>query len=133
MNYRRGFVALMSVLIISALLLSATLASGTALYFARKDMLGEILYRQSRATVYSCATLALHAISIDRYRFENTVPTRFTIDERSTCVIDSVEVHDTTARIVVQGISGSSFSTVTVLGTRIDSLDSFTIDRFEKY
>lgn len=128
----RGYIALLSVLLISGTLLSLTLTASVALYFAQKDMRGEVSYRRSRVAAYSCAQVVMHALSVDKYRFEGVLPDEFPVTSSSTCRVLSVSVSDLDATIQIQGVSGTSVSPLQVTSTRPDISSAFIIQTWEE-
>ena len=59
----RGFIALVSALIISVVLLSIVIVSGMGSFYARMDALGKEQAAQARSLASSCVDVALLALA----------------------------------------------------------------------
>jgi hypothetical protein len=127
MRRNRGFIALLTVLLVAGIALAEVVGSGIAVFLASSDALGEQGYRQSRAAVLSCAQLAFHAISQDQHRFESGLPIEFNIVGSSTCRISSAVVTEHDADMQIQGLAGHSISSVHAVGEKNDEESSYHI------
>jgi hypothetical protein len=132
MNSMRGYIALLSVLMVSGVLLVTTTAAGIMVYFAAQDVRGEMAYRRSRAAALSCAQLVVHALSVDRYRFASDTPASFPVTASSTCVVESVQVTQQEAEALLVGMSEDAVSLIRMQASRPAGDISFKITSFEE-
>jgi hypothetical protein len=128
----RGYIALLSVLVMSGILFVVTISAGITVYFASQDVRGEVEFRQSRAAAFSCAQLVIHAVSVDSYRFASDTPTMFPVSASSTCIVESVSVWDQEVEAVVTGVTGGSSSQIRVYASRFSSSTAFNITHLEE-
>lgn len=98
-----GFIAIMTVIILSAVLLALVSVSNTAGYFARFNGTNREFNRQAFALAESCANSALLSLARD-YSYAPTTPVQITLGSDS-CTIDS---------LVNTGEPSSSSRTVTI-------------------
>src|SRR3990167_911045 len=126
MEKERGFVALISTLIISAILLGLVFTAGAASFYARFDSLGIENKRVSLGLAESCIEIALLALST------STAPSALSptnqivpvgIDPQwnpTTCVIESVTHAGGVATIKAHASFRGTFSAVVVSATVAD-------------
>ena len=120
---QRGFVALMTAIVMSAMLLILMAGSGYASFYARYDALGVEKKRQAEALAESCINVALLALatSSDPTHFSesNSVVTvaSASVNSSNTCTIDDVQ--HTGADVVIRASAsvGDSFSRVSAVAT----------------
>ena len=133
MRKPRVFIALLSVLILSGLLSLLTITVSTEGFLAHTSLLNEESYRASRNAAYTCAHLALHSTSVDTYRFEDNIPVRITLPQNTDCIIIQASTTAAGAQALVQGHSGSSYSTMYVDAVRVSSTSPFEISTWREY
>jgi len=109
----RGFVALLSVLMVSSILLAASLSASEAAAFAQRAVADEFSYRAAIEAARSCATLAVSRLSADPHRFERTGTTTIILSPDAShpisCSISSAHGTSLDAHAMVQGYAGDSF------------------------
>ena len=123
-NYReRGFIALMSTLVISATLLMLVVGAGMASWYARYDSLGIENKRASQTLAESCVHVVLLGLASStdalHYVTHNQI---VTIGNDSggnvlTCVIKDVTHQGSEVTIETYAQSGNSFSVASVVAS----------------
>jgi hypothetical protein len=123
----RGFVALVSTLIISAVLMSIVIGAGAAGWYARLDALGSESKRIALSLAESCASVALTALAT------STDPTHLVIVNQSvhigadslgnplTCTIVNIAHNGTDATINTHAEFNNSYSAVEVIASIFDT------------
>ena len=118
---KRGFIALMSVIILSAVLLGMAATASTAGFFARFSALDREYKKSADALANSCANVALLNLA-QNYAYAPTLPVTVSLDI-GTCTIQSVTTLGTpqaSSRTVLVTTSASykqAFSTIEVQAT----------------
>ncbi len=113
----RGFVALLSVLIIAGLLLAYTTTSASALFFGQHALVEEYAYRSAVDAAWSCAVFAFERLDIDPNRFIDSPATNIPLRE-ATCSILAASSSDDRAGALVLGHAGDSFVELYVEASR---------------
>ena len=125
-QHKRGFVALVSALIISAVLMSIVIGAGAAGWDARLDALGSESKRVALSLAESCAMVALTALAT------STDPTHLAITDQSvhvgtdsrgtplTCVITSIAHNGNDATISTRASFNNSYSAIEVVASVFD-------------
>ncbi len=119
-NSQRGFVALMSAIIISALVLVLMAGSGFASFYARYDALGLENKREAQALAESCVNVAILALatSTDPAHFSlSSAEVAVSENPASSCTIVQVTHTGEQDRIETHASVDNSFSSVTVMVT----------------
>ncbi len=117
----KGFVALISVIVIAALLLASILTVGAAQFFARMSLLDLERHAESRFLALSCAEIAEERLE------ENSVYTPSPGGDcvgvadtcgsgGAVCSICSVSASGNTVSIITRASYGGSYTTLTVTG-----------------
>lgn len=118
-NQKRGFIALLTTIIISAILISLTFSVGSFGFSSRIDSLHSEFKIASSLNAESCAQIALLRIG-ENYSYTPTIGGEtISIDTDSSCILYSV-VYDTenngthtkTATITTQGVHHDSWTTL---------------------
>ncbi len=114
MKYRqRGFVALMTAVIVSAILIALMASVSFASFYARFDGLGDMERQQALALARSCMYVALDTLaassSLGAYHPSDQV---VAIDATHQCVIESVTYALPDATIVASASSQDSFASI---------------------
>ncbi len=111
----RGFIALVSALIISVVLLSIVIVSGMGSFYARMDALGKEQAAQARSLASSCVDVALLALATSTQPLAFIISgRRVNIDEPKgeTCIIDTLTAGTATVSIHTHASVGSSYSSI---------------------
>ena len=85
----RGFIALVTALIISVALVSIVLVAGTGSFYARMDSLGMLQSMEARSLATSCVKVALLALAT------STDPDSFVISDREVAIESADEQYCT--------------------------------------
>jgi len=115
---QRGFIALISSVVISAILVSVALSASMASFYARLDALGLENKVQARISAESCVQVTLLALATStdalHYNLNNQTVTIATDSQgkKTTCTIKQITHTSTNATINVYAESGSSFESV---------------------
>jgi len=123
----RGFVTLVSVLIVCGVLMTLLIGASAASFYARADLFDQSAYQVARADSDACAKEALYRVSsADRpreVRIEDLQISLGTdgIGRSRTCRIESVVVIDASAHIATSAHYGSSMASTTVLASVFDT------------
>jgi hypothetical protein len=132
---QRGFVALISVIVISAVLLSFMASVGLASFYARFDALGIENKREATALAESCANTALLALST------STDPAHYDPSDQAivigtdaagkvmTCIIKDAIHTGSNVTISTYASSGNSFSSVSVVAALSPKIELISWDR----
>ena len=129
----RGFIALVSALIISVVLLSIVIGSGMGSFYARMDALGKEQAAQARALASSCVDVALLA------RATSTQPLIFSISGRRVnideskgqiCVVDTLTSGTGTVSIHTHSAVGNSYSTISATASTSPNIFIHTWSEF---
>jgi hypothetical protein len=114
---QRGFVALMSALILAALLSAAVFAANLSAFTARFDELDGEHAREALIDARSCASVAFLSYAEDS---TYTVPTAGTLIQtgpnKAVCTIDSITTHGSTTDIATHATSAQSASFLETTG-----------------
>lgn len=117
----RGFIALMSVIILSAVLLGMAATANTAGFFARFNLLDREYKKTALGLADSCANIALLNLA-QNYSYTLAAPSTVPLDS-NTCTIQSVvnlgapSTSSRTVLITTEAHNGQAFSTVEVNAT----------------
>lgn len=114
MNTQRGFVALMTAVIVSAILLVLTVSVSFASFYARADKLGELHRAQALALARSCVNVALRALAAapsGSYAPHNLV---VNVGSDESCIIQGVAYSGGQAKVATYASAGNSFATIAV-------------------
>lgn len=127
-NSQRGFIALMSTVVISAILIAMMMSVGSASFYARYDALGIENSRQAEALAQSCINIALLALatSTDALHY-SVVNQRVTVgvDTRGNptiCTIKNITHNGFRVTIDVFAESHNSFSAVSAIASLFPSI-----------
>ncbi len=123
-NHReRGFIALMSTLVISATLLMLVVGAGMASWYAQHDSLGIENKRSSQTFAESCVNVVLLALASSTDALHYVTHNQTVVigdDSRGNvlmCVIKDVTHHGYQVTIETYAQSGNSFSTASVVAS----------------
>ena len=115
-NYQRGFIALISTIIMSAVLVALVIATGRAGLFARFDALGEENKSVATHLAAACANEALLALAASTTSTLGSVDVGTSPQGQSlSCTIKDVSFASTTATIHTYASYNQSFAAVTVV------------------
>lgn len=121
----RGFVAIVSALIISAVLLSVVIGSAAGSFYARQDTFDRSQAVSARMLAASCVQAALLALatSSDPLAF-SIVDRPVAIDEAGTqtCIIDSLSPESGTVSIHAHAAVSNTYSSIAIVVTMPPSL-----------
>ncbi|MES2225984.1 MAG: hypothetical protein V4480_04235 [Patescibacteria group bacterium] len=112
-----GYIALISVLILSAVLMVLVFAANTNAFFARANLSRAEDHAAARHAADGCALFALRALGIDGSIFES-IPVVVHLDVSSICTLLVGSISGNTAKITARATSGTSVVVVKVDATR---------------
>ncbi len=122
---QRGYVALMSALIVSALLMMLVFAANSDAFIARTDLSHAEDHLQAKHFANACGSIALRILTLDSGRLSSSTPLKIQLDEHATCSIISGTVSGNTAETAVRARSGNSISLVRIHASRASSTATF--------
>ncbi len=128
----KGYIALLSVLIISSLLLILVADGSIEGVFARDAVNEESSYRESVTNAWSCAYLAFNRLIFDPNRFSHTGTTTITLSPLNTCHVIAASTTDFRAEVYVQGNAGYSFTSFYITAVRDSPSKPYFIDSWEE-
>lgn len=115
---QRGFVALISTIIISAILISLAIGAGMGSIFARFDALGLYDKAQARLLARSCVNIALLALATSSDPVHYSVSNQaVAVDGKHGCTIAAIMHDGAEARIDAYAAAGDSYTSVTATVT----------------
>lgn len=129
----RGFIALVSVLMLSGILLLIATTADLYAYLAHEAVVDEESYRAAQQAAFSCGRLALSRLDADPLRFAGTGTTTIRLSEGSTCEIVSASVTTTNADVLVQGDDRESSVRMLMAADRATSTVPFTLRTWTEY
>jgi hypothetical protein len=132
MSYSRGYVALLSVLLVSAFLLALIADRSIEVFIAQDSVAHEISYRASLNNAWSCVNLALNRLSVDSTRFDGTGKVSIVLSTENSCDIISASTTAMRAEISTNGHSGESFTPLYVVATRASSTAEYLLHSWEE-
>jgi hypothetical protein len=136
MKQPRGFIALLSVLLVSAFLLTLLADRSVGALTTRDSVENELLYRKSINAAWTCVNFTLNRLSADEKRFEEGVPLTTTISPQDSCTIIHAQVSNLgvfeEAQAQVRGHSGQSYTPLTVRAQRTSVKKPFELSSWEE-
>ncbi len=102
----RGYIALISMLILSAILAAVAMSAGSASYFARQGVLQQEEHALARARADSCAHVALLQFAEDPSYRPRSGGETVQIEPKRACTIDAVSASDTEVVITARAHEG---------------------------
>ena len=112
MNFKRGFIALMSVVVLSAMLLSAVLSLNQAGSLTQRRVLGHELKNISQQAAETCFTIAL--VKLSRRDPTATISGKYSLNDGK-CRIISLSPQGINEIIRVEGWSGNTYTDIEAL------------------
>ena len=131
---QRGFVALMTAIVMSAMLLVLMAGSGYASFYARYDALGVEKKREAQALAESCVNVALLALatSSDPEHFSESniavAVASASSNSSNVCTVDDVRRSGADMAIQASASVDDSYSTVRVVATLPPSISIVSWD-----
>jgi type II secretory pathway pseudopilin PulG len=124
---QRGFVALMSTIIISAILIALMMTIAAASFYARFDALGEGNKRQAQALAEACIDVALLALatSTDAMQYDpagEVVSVTADADGPTTCTIKDILHNPSSVTIDAYASSDNSYDNVSATASLSPSI-----------
>lgn len=132
-NDMRGFIALISVLMLSGVLLLIAATVDLYAYLAHEAAADERSYLEAQQSAFSCARFAVSRLDADPLRFTNIGTTAIQLDDISSCKIVSGTVTNSVANILTQGDSGESSVRIFVTANRASSTALFQLHTWTEY
>ena len=122
MRNQRGFLALITVVIITAIVLVVAMGVSVASLYARYDATGSWDKRQAQLNARSCLQIVYKNIESADPGSYLPANVSVTIDDRDVCVIESVSYSGKNATIHVYGSAGDSFAEITAIITFLPAI-----------
>lgn len=113
----RGYVALISTLIISAVLMTAVFTASSSAFLSQQNSFSVEKYMEARQLANACASIALLYLSEDSTYRPKTTGDSITVWNDSNCKIESVTFNGTTATIKSSAYSSSNYAFIEVIAT----------------
>ena len=105
---KRGFVALISVIMVSAVLMLIAVTLSTSNFFERYDILGSELKEKSSANAEACADYGLLVLANNESVLGTTT---INISSSETCLLGPIPTSGNPRIFYVQSVSGNYFTT----------------------
>ncbi|MEO6536922.1 MAG: hypothetical protein ABIT47_04475 [Candidatus Paceibacterota bacterium] len=124
-GYKRGYIALISALLLSAILMVITFAANTEAFIARANLSNTEDYIQAKHYAYACGSIVLHILDQDTIRLTSTSPLSIQLNQNATCAIETGQVSGNSAQATVNARYGHAISSIYLRATRASSTDLF--------
>lgn len=129
---QRGFIALVSAILLSTLLLLFVEAEGLAGYLAHQAVTDEQSYRVAQQAAFSCAEFAISRLDADPLRFQGIGTTTIQLDAAA-CEIVSASTTNDSATVITRGESVRNSVPIFFSAIRASSSDPFRLISWEEY
>jgi hypothetical protein len=106
----RGYIALISVLLISTVLTVLVLTENQAAFFTRMNMLDTESNTEAKAAVHSCIQLAALGLATETYSIPLSTPQSIPLYGNQSCSIDLIEGTPVDATIHIHARTNASVS-----------------------
>ncbi len=129
----RGFVALISTLLLSGILLLLGAVIGLFSYLAHEAATDEQSYRGAQQAAFSCARFALSRLDADPLRFAGIGTTSIQLSDTSGCaIVEASSTHDS-AGALTEGESGLSSVRIFFTAARASTTAPFQLRTWTEY